>query len=140
MKSRTTAVAALLALPLAACGASPVVPTADEAHTMACRGYVLTVGSDDAAHVKQIIDQATYLDDGIDADPVLAKIRAAAASAGSTAGLSETDFARFRTLVVKLDALNANQRVLDDGTTQGVSATAMQALSTAVARVHKLCY
>jgi len=140
MKSRTAAVAALLALPLAACGASPVVPSADEAHTMACRGYVLTVGKEDTAHVKKLIDDAGYLDDDLNADPTLAKVRTAAASAGSTAGLSETDFARFRSLVEKLDGLAEDQKVLDDGTTMSTSATAMAALSKAVAGVHKLCY
>ena len=90
---------------------------------MACRGYVLTVGNDD-----------------ISADPYLVKVRSAAASAGSTAGLSDNDFARFRAVVEKIDALTAQQKILDDGTTTGLPVTTLARLSKAVTAVHALCY
>lgn len=140
MKISRVALLPLLVLPLAACG-SNVVPSSGEAHTMACRGYVLTVGNDDKAHVADLISQVSDGgSDDISADPVLLKVRGAAASAGSTAGLSDDDFARFRALVEKIDGLTAQQKVLDDGTTTGLPVTSLARLSKAVNAVHKLCY
>jgi len=140
MKISRAALLPLLVLPLAACG-SNVVPSSGEAHTMACRGYVLSVGNDDKAHVADLI---SHVSDGgsddITADPILLKVRGAAASAGSTSGLSDGDFARFRALVEKIDALSVQQKILDDGTATALPVTALAHLSTAVTAVHKLCY
>ncbi|MFL6108925.1 MAG: hypothetical protein ACJ716_10360 [Marmoricola sp.] len=132
---------ALLVLPLAvltACGSDPV-PSAREAHTMACRGYVLTIGNTDATHAKELVDAGPDSTDGINSDEVLAKVRGAAASAGVTAGLSDDDFARFRTLVQVIDGLPGKVQDLDDGS-RVLSAADLDALTRAVAAVHKLCY
>ena len=94
----------------------------------------------DSTHVKELIDQASDGGYSVDSDPVLAKIRTAATAAGSTAGLSDEDFARFRTLIEEVDALAQDAKVLDDGTTMSLSATRLVTLSKAVKAVHRLCY
>ena len=140
MKTRALLLLPLLALIVSGCGSSSVVPSKDEAHTMACRGYVLTIGSEDKTHVDDLVSQAPYEGDSFRDDSILGKMRAAAVTAGSTAGLSDGDYAVFRSVVENVDELAVGQKVLDDGSTMSVTATAMAALDKAVAAVHKLCY
>jgi hypothetical protein len=129
----------LLVLPLAAACGSNVVPSSGEAHTMACRSYVLTVGDTDKEHAKKLVDDAPYSSAGIDADAILDKVRNAAASSGATAGLSDDDFSRFRQLVEVIDALPGKVKTLDDNS-QLLASADLAALTKAVAQVHKLCY
>ena len=129
----------LLALPLVGCG-SNVIPSSGEAHDIACRGYVLTVGNDDRAHVADLISTAQDQGNDVTTDAALGKIRGAAATAGSSPGLSDRDYALFRAVVERIDAVAGSQKVLDDGTTMSTSVTSLTSLSKAVAAVHKLCY
>ncbi|RNL78353.1 hypothetical protein EFL95_04410 [Nocardioides marmorisolisilvae] len=125
-------------LPLAACG-SNVVPSSGEAHTMACRGYVLSVGDADTRHAKELLAEAPTDGDGIESDTVLVKVRGAAVTAGQTPGLSDDDFARFRALVEVVAGLPGKIKDLDDGT-RVLGSADLVALTKAVAAVHKLCY
>src|SRR5690349_16753825 len=131
----------ILLLPLAvltACGSS-VVPSADQAHTMACRGYVLAVGNGDTKHVKELIAESPYSTDQEQSDTVLAKMRTAAVSSGATAGLSDGDFQRFRKIVEGIDGLVDQAVSLNDGSME-VPTTALQAVVDASAAVHEVCY
>ena len=138
MNRSRAALLPFLLLPLVACG-SKVLPSADEAHTMACRGYVLAIGATDLEHVKELIAQAPYSGDDVAADTVLAKVRQAAVAAGTSPGLSAADFSRFRAVVEAMDGAAAGVKTGDDGTTT-LDAAAILPLQKAVAAVHRLCY
>ncbi len=134
----TLPAAALLLAGLAACGNAPI-PSEDQAGTIACRGYVVDVGSADTAAGKELKELAGA--GTTDRDTVqqkLVPVRAAAAAAARTAGLSEEDFGRFLAVVRKADAVVAAVKPLDDGTTNLAIAPTAE-FAAAVAAVHERC-
>jgi hypothetical protein len=96
------------------------------------------VGDTDVAAGKAALAQAGP---GADVDAIhvhLVPVRAAAVAAGTTAGLSEKDFALFRAVVSAVDATDAGATLLDDGTTSLPEAVIVK-FQTAVTAVHKRC-
>jgi len=132
--------AVLLAVALTGCGSGGAdLPSGAQARTAACRGYELTVGDTDVAAGQVAMAQAGP---GADIDGIrtsLAPVRAAAVSAGTTAGLGTHDFALFRALVKAVDAINGGGTVLDDGSTS-LSAAVIAKFQAAATAVHKTCY
>jgi len=132
--------AVLLAVALTGCGSGGAdLPSASQARTAACRGYELTVGGADVAAGQGAMVQAGV---GADIDGIrtsLAPVRAAAVSAGTTAGLGTHDFALFRAVVRTVDAIDGGAKVLDDGSTS-LSTALIAKYQAAATAVHKTCY
>jgi hypothetical protein len=123
---------------LTSCGGAQI-PNEGQADTIACRGYVLSVGGTDLALGRKLMNSAQDGTDAEDTKAQVAPVRAAAAGAGGTAGLSDATFKLFRDAVVTADGLLVNQIVLDDGTeTNAIKPIADY--QKAVAAVHKHCY
>ena len=135
--SRVLPLVVLPVLALTACGSQDApVPSADDALTAACRGYVLSVGDSDLAKAKELIASVPYATDGD--DPVLEGVRAAAAEGGRSPGLATADFERFRALVAGIDAMGASTSVDAEGN-QTIGIKQVLAFQRAAETVHKRC-
>lgn len=142
MISRTLLVvpAVLLALTASACGSEPEaapLPSAADARTAACRGYVLTVGDRDASAITTLRDGAGFADPDATAE-ALAPLRAAAVDAALAPGLSEADFALFRAVADEVDDLQAAVDIDQEGVGTLAPST-IDALDAAARAVRTRC-
>lgn len=126
---------------LAACGGGS---DAARARTTACRTYLVGGGAGDTALAADLlrITGAMGTDAGVGYDAgsikvALVDIRAGAATAGRTGGLSDADFAVFEAVAAAATGVERALSPVSD--TEGLDQSGATALDTAVKGVHKLC-